>query len=124
MEDLEKGIDLEEKLQTSVHYAVGKICTDAAESFKVQFSKEFIASVADLAFRQAGIFAEDLEAFAKHAKRSTVNTDDVKLLARRSESLHDHINKMATELAANSIKAKNKKKKTDEEPVVQTIDID
>ncbi|PRD28357.1 UNVERIFIED_CONTAM: centromere protein S [Trichonephila clavipes] len=120
MEDFEKETDIKEKLKTSLHYAVGKICTEAAEGFKVQFSKEFIATVADLTFRQAGIFAEDLEAFAKHAKRTTVTTDDVKLLVRRSKSLHDHIDKMA----ANSVKGKIKKKVIDEEPVIHTIDLD
>uniref|UniRef100_A0A2K6KIE6 Centromere protein S n=1 Tax=Rhinopithecus bieti TaxID=61621 RepID=A0A2K6KIE6_RHIBE len=33
-------------------------------------------------------FAKDLETFARHAKRTTINTEDVKLLARRSNSLH------------------------------------
>uniref|UniRef100_A0A2K6N700 Centromere protein S n=1 Tax=Rhinopithecus roxellana TaxID=61622 RepID=A0A2K6N700_RHIRO len=32
-------------------------------------------------------FAKDLETFARHAKRTTINTEDVKLLARRSNSL-------------------------------------
>ncbi|KAL2296731.1 hypothetical protein Nmel_016071, partial [Mimus melanotis] len=33
------------------------------------------------------LFAKDLEMFARHAKRTTVTTEDVKLLARRSNSL-------------------------------------
>lgn len=31
--------------------------------------------------------SRDLESFAKHAKRSQINTDDVLLLARRNEGL-------------------------------------
>lgn len=35
----------------------------------------------------AGILARDLEAFAKHAKRSIVSIDDVKLAVRRNVAL-------------------------------------
>ena len=37
------------------------------------------------------ITASDMESFAKHAKRATINQDDVKLLARRNESLEKNI---------------------------------
>lgn len=33
--------------------------------------------------------AQDLESFAKHAGRLTVTTDDVLLITRRNEALHD-----------------------------------
>ena len=36
-------------------------------------------------------YGGDLEAFAKHAKRSTVQADDVKLLVRRNKGLVSHI---------------------------------
>jgi centromere protein S len=35
--------------------------------------------------------AQDLESFAKHAGRLTVTTDDVLLITRRNEALHDII---------------------------------
>ena len=35
-------------------------------------------------------YGGDLEAFAKHAKRSTVQADDVKLLVRRNRGLVRH----------------------------------
>ncbi|GBM30018.1 Centromere protein S [Araneus ventricosus] len=124
MDDFMKSSDLEENLHTSLHYAVGKICNESAEGLKVKFSKEFIGTLADLTFRQAGIFAEDLEMFAKHAKRTTINADDVKLLVRRSKSLQEHISKMAEELSANSLKAKGKKKKTEIGEPSHVIDLD
>lgn len=37
------------------------------------------------------ITAADMESFAKHAKRSTINQDDVKLLTRRNEKLEKEI---------------------------------
>jgi len=42
-------------------------------------------------FQFIEITASDLESFAKHAKRSTINQDDVKLLGRRNETLEKEI---------------------------------
>uniref|UniRef100_A0A6I8MZX1 Centromere protein S n=1 Tax=Ornithorhynchus anatinus TaxID=9258 RepID=A0A6I8MZX1_ORNAN len=47
----------------------------------------------------------------RHAKRSTINTEDVKLLARRSNSLLNYITKKSEELALNNLEQKEKKKK-------------
>lgn len=33
--------------------------------------------------------AQDLERYCKHAKRATINQDDVRLLARHNKSIHD-----------------------------------
>ncbi|KAM8916944.1 centromere protein S isoform 1-T1 [Spinachia spinachia] len=44
------------------------------------------------------IFAKDLEAFARHAKRSTVSPEDVKLVARRSTALSVYIQNKSEEL--------------------------
>ncbi|KAG8186658.1 hypothetical protein JTE90_014734 [Oedothorax gibbosus] len=115
MGDFENNSELKDNLQTSLHYSVGKICAQTAEAFNVKFSKQFIATLSDLAFHQTGIFAEDLELFAKHAKRTTVTVDDVKLLVRRSKSLHDHVSKTAAEIASKSTKPKSKKKEIDGE---------
>jgi centromere protein S len=37
------------------------------------------------------IVAQDLENFSRHAGRTTVNTDDALLVARRNDALHDII---------------------------------
>jgi centromere protein S len=37
------------------------------------------------------ITSRDLESFSKHSKRSVINADDVKLLARRNEDLEAKI---------------------------------
>ena len=49
--------------------------------------------------RNQGNAAIDLESFAKHAGRSNIKTDDVLLLARRNEGLHEHLKKKAAEQA-------------------------
>lgn len=43
----------------------------------------------DCADIRAENVAQDLENFAKHAGRSTVTTDDVLLVTRRNDALHD-----------------------------------
>jgi len=74
-----------------MHFKVGAICKEVQDETGIVFSKAAIASIAELAFRQTGVFAEDLEAFAKHGRRKKVGTEDVLLLARRSKSLVEHL---------------------------------
>ncbi|XP_070466965.1 centromere protein S isoform X1 [Equus przewalskii] len=77
-----------QRLKAAVHYTVGCLCEEVALDKETQFSKQAIAAISEVTFRQCENFAKDLEMFARHAKRSTINTEDVKLLARRSNSLH------------------------------------
>lgn len=49
--------------------------------------------------------------FYRHAKRSTVNTEDVKLLARRSNSLLKYITEKSEEITRFNVERKTKKKK-------------
>ncbi|NWS71324.1 CENPS protein, partial [Crotophaga sulcirostris] len=100
-----------QRLQAAVHYTVGSLCQDVAEDKEVQFSKQTVAAIAEITFRQCEIFAKDLEMFARHAKRSTINTEDVKLLARRSNSLLKYITQKSEELALSNMEQKEKKKK-------------
>lgn len=44
--------------------------------------------------------SHDLEAFAKHAGRSTINTSDVLLLARKNEGLEDVLKQEAKAVKA------------------------
>uniref|UniRef100_A0A8D3CBS0 Centromere protein S n=1 Tax=Scophthalmus maximus TaxID=52904 RepID=A0A8D3CBS0_SCOMX len=76
-----------ERLKAAVHFTVGRLCQKLGENHRRVFSRQAIAAIAETTFRQCDIFAKDLEAFARHAKRSTVSTEDVKLVARRSTAL-------------------------------------
>uniref|UniRef100_A0A8C6GYX2 Centromere protein S n=1 Tax=Mus spicilegus TaxID=10103 RepID=A0A8C6GYX2_MUSSI len=76
-----------QRLKAAVHYTVGCLCQEVTLDKQVNFSKQTIAAISEVTFRQCENFAKDLEMFARHAKRSTVTTEDVKLLARRNNSL-------------------------------------
>ncbi|XP_052647978.1 centromere protein S [Harpia harpyja] len=102
---------LTQRLKAAVHYTVGCLCQDVAEKREVQFSKQTIAAISEITFRQCENFAKDLEMFARHAKRSTVTTEDVKLLARRSNSLLKYITQKSDELTSSNMEQKEKKKK-------------
>ncbi|XP_063210264.1 centromere protein S isoform X1 [Chroicocephalus ridibundus] len=103
---------LTQRLKAAVHYTVGCLCQEVAEDKDVQFSKQTIAAISEITFRQCENFAKDLEMFARHAKRSTVTTEDVKLLARRSNSLLKYITQKSEEITSSNMKQKEKKKKS------------
>ncbi|NXG32846.1 CENPS protein, partial [Dromaius novaehollandiae] len=75
-----------QRLKAAVHYTVGCLCQDVAEDKDMQFSKQTIAAISEITFRQCGTEVIFLM-LCRHAKRSTVTAEDVKLLARRSNSL-------------------------------------
>ncbi|NXI55138.1 CENPS protein, partial [Chloroceryle aenea] len=99
-----------QRLKAAVHYTVGCLCQEVAEDKAMQFGKQSIAAISEITFRQCEIFAKDLEMFARHAKRSTVTSEDVKLLARRSSSLLKYITQKSEELTSSSMEQKKKKK--------------
>ncbi|XP_035518600.1 centromere protein S [Morone saxatilis] len=95
------SVDKEEahqRLKAAVHYTVSRICQKMGEDHRREFSRQVIAAIAETTVRQCDIFAKDLEAFARHAKRSTVSTEDVKLVARRSTALSIYIQNKSEEL--------------------------
>ncbi|XP_043852121.1 centromere protein S [Dromiciops gliroides] len=104
-----------QKLKAAVHYTVGSMCQGAADAKGVKFTKPAIAAISEVTFRQCEHFAKDLEMFARHAKRSTINMEDVKLLARRSSSLLNYITEKSEEISQANQGQKGKKKKKAEE---------
>lgn len=59
--------------------------------------------------------------FYRHAKRSTINTEDVKLLARRSNSLLKYITEKNEELTQFNIEQRAKKKKKLEDDKTKSL---
>nr|XP_019602251.1 PREDICTED: centromere protein S [Rhinolophus sinicus] len=119
--DEQRQFSYQQRLKAAVHYTVGCLCQEVASDKEVPLSKQTIAAIAEVTFRQCENFAKDLEMFARHAKRSTINTEDVKLLARRSNSLLRYITEKNEEIAQFNLerKAKKKKKLEDENDSVQ-----
>ncbi|XP_039698201.1 centromere protein S isoform X1 [Pteropus medius] len=113
--DEQQQFSYQQRLKAAVHYTVGCLCEEVASDKEVQFSKQTIAAISEVTFRQCENFAKDLEMFARHAKRSTINTEDVKLLARRSNSLLRYITEKNEEIARFNLDRKAKKKKKLEE---------
>ncbi|XP_007900348.1 centromere protein S [Callorhinchus milii] len=95
-----------QRLRAAVHYTVGCLCQEVGEDKGKEFNKQTIAAIAETTFRQCEIFAQDLELFSRHGKRSTVNTEDVKLLSRRSTALQKFITKKCDDLASDNVEKK------------------
>ncbi|NXP59902.1 CENPS protein, partial [Chloropsis cyanopogon] len=104
-----------QRLKAAVHYTVGCLCQEVEEDKDVRFSKQSIAAISEITFRQCVSAGKNVKGcflmLCRHAKRTTVNTEDVKLLARRSSSLLKYINQKSEELASSNMEQKEKKKK-------------
>ncbi|XP_057641176.1 centromere protein S [Chionomys nivalis] len=127
--EAERQFSHRQRLKAAVHYTVGHLCNEVALDKQVQFNKQTVAAIAEVTFRQCENFAKDLEMFARHAKRSTVTTEDVKLLARRSNSLLKYITEKNEEIAQLNLERKTKKKRKPEdessnsrEPAAEVVD--
>uniref|UniRef100_A0A8C0IX92 Centromere protein S n=1 Tax=Chelonoidis abingdonii TaxID=106734 RepID=A0A8C0IX92_CHEAB len=105
----------EQELKAAVHYTVGCLCQEVAEDKGIQFSKQTIAAISEITFRQClSKHTENWLFFlisCRHGKRTVINSEDVKLLARRSSSLLRYITQKSEELALNNLEQKERKKK-------------
>ncbi|XP_020949003.1 centromere protein S isoform X1 [Sus scrofa] len=54
-----------QRLKAAVHYTVGCLCEEVASDKDMPFSKQTIAAISEVTFRQCENFAKDLEMFAR-----------------------------------------------------------
>ncbi|CAF1621656.1 unnamed protein product [Adineta ricciae] len=87
----EQRDDIDKRLKAALHAACGKICEQLQTQSNVTVDKQVVAAIGDITFQQIATFCQDLDAFAKHGKRSTINADDVRLLCRRNSNLLEKI---------------------------------
>ncbi|XP_022917665.1 centromere protein S-like [Onthophagus taurus] len=103
----------EKKLKSSIYSDVRGICKDTAQKYEMEFDQNAMDTIGELTWKKLLLYTQDLEAFHKHAKRSAVTIDDVKLLCRRNTSLKEFMEK---EYPSNSSKdgsgATKRKRKT------------
>ncbi|CAK1580010.1 unnamed protein product [Parnassius mnemosyne] len=98
-----------QKARASLHRDVQSICKECSHLLGLEITKPAMEIIAELLYKKLSIYGLDLEAFAKHAKRSTINADDVKLLVRRNPSLKTHLNAIQSNQPSTS---KDKRRKT------------
>lgn len=89
-----------------MHYTVGCLCEEVALG-RDAVQQTYHCSNFGANFSTV----QDLEMCARHAKRTTINTEDVKLLARRSNSLLKYITDKSEELAQINLERKAQKTK-------------
>jgi len=93
MDDVEK----DEKLKAALWYSIGQTIDSVALGQDLNATPHFIGSLSEMVWSQIENVAQDLEAFAKHAGRSTINSKDVVLLGRRNDGLAEILRAQAKE---------------------------
>ncbi|XP_045596493.1 centromere protein S isoform X2 [Procambarus clarkii] len=96
-------------LKAAIHFTVGRTCEEIGVELGLSFSKHVIATLSEITCKQLETYSADLEAFANHARRAVINTDDVKLLVRRNPDLTKHIKEMADSMEQASGKERKKR---------------
>lgn len=90
---------LSQHLKASLWHKVGTLVSIETQKLSKQHdtpinaTPQFIAALTEMVWTQVENVAIDLEAFARHAGRTTVSTDDVLLIARRNEALEGVLKK-------------------------------
>ncbi|KAI4752422.1 hypothetical protein E4T52_04358 [Aureobasidium sp. EXF-3400] len=90
--------DKVDRLKASLWYSIGSIIDAISLESDLNATPEFIASLTELVWSQILTSGADLEAFAKHANRDTVDVKDVLLLVRRNEQLREVLEEAVKEI--------------------------
>ncbi|KAI8358559.1 apoptosis-inducing taf9-like domain protein [Blakeslea trispora] len=102
--------DQKQELMTAVWYSVSEIAKQEASTQGKTLSDAYIASLAEVVFEQMETMATDLESFATHARRAIISMDDVKLCARRNDSLYNLLSEAAKDIQEEASNKRNKRR--------------
>ncbi|XP_047306989.1 protein MHF1 homolog isoform X1 [Impatiens glandulifera] len=94
-----------------------RLCTISIAEAEVkennlEITQPVMTCISDLAFKYAEQLAKDLELFAQHAGRKSVNMEDVILTAHRNEHLVTLLRSFSNDLKAKEALSDRKRKKT------------
>ncbi|KAJ1329052.1 centromere protein S [Microdochium nivale] len=101
--------DVRERLKASLWFAIGKMVDEEMLKRNRNVTPQFIGALTEMVWAQIENVAIDLESFSRHAGRSTITTDDVLLLARRNQDLHDIVKNFVDEKKAAKAPTKSKR---------------
>ncbi|KAG9247538.1 kinetochore component CENP-S-domain-containing protein [Calycina marina] len=80
--------ELRERLKAALWFSIGKIVDEESLRLNTNATPQFIGALTEMVWAQIENVSVDLESFARHAGRNTINTDDVLLITRRNDALH------------------------------------
>ncbi|RWR73139.1 centromere protein S [Cinnamomum micranthum f. kanehirae] len=122
--DLEEERDL---LRDRFRLSLISIAESEAKTCELEISQPIMACISDLTFKFAEQLAKDLQLFAQHADRKTVNMDDVILAAHRNEHVATLLRSFSNDLKEKEPqggrKRKKASKKKQDDVVIDVMDV-
>lgn len=91
----------EERLKSALWYSLGKTVDEVTLGEDANAAPHFIGGLMELVAAKLTLVAGDMESFAIHAGRSTINSKDVILLARNNEGLRSILEEKAAAVRRN-----------------------
>ncbi|KAL2234511.1 centromere protein S isoform X1 [Sesamum indicum] len=113
--DVDRGEEEEEAaselLRDRFRLCTISIAEAEAKQNGMEISQPIVACISDLAFKYAQQLAKDVELFAQHAGRKSVNMEDVILSAHRNDHLAASLRSFSNDLKAKEPQSERKRKK-------------
>lgn len=78
---------MDQALKDEVSRQVFELVEEIESFEKVEIDAKVKQIITEVLWKKFKVYGKDLERFSKHAKRTTVNPDDVRLLLRQNEGL-------------------------------------
>lgn len=106
--------------------SVISVAESEAKKYGMEISRTVMACISDLAFKYSEQLAKDLELFAQHGNRKTINMDDVILSAHRNEHVACMLKSISSEIKGKDASSDKKRKRSSkkEEKSVATDGLD